>query len=178
MVVLEENHVEESDAVVGSSADFHRLLFEHTHAGGSLACIKHAGFGAGIDKRLLVAVRHGGNSAHALHDVEHQTFGLEQALYLAADDECHIAGFHVCAVFDEDFHLQCGVELAEYLAGYAYAGKDAFFLDEQAALSHGVFGDATQGGVVAVADVFRKCKFDELLVELVYGIHNVMCYVV
>ena len=29
--------------------------------------------------------------------------------------------------------------------------------------------------MVAVADIFRKCKFDELLVELVYGIHIVLC---
>ena len=75
VVVLEQNHVEESDAMVASAANLDGLLLEHAQAGGGLAGVEHAGVGA--FETLDVAVGGGGDAAHALHDVEHEALGLE-----------------------------------------------------------------------------------------------------
>lgn len=57
--------------------------------------------------------------------------------------------------------FQVGVETMEDLFGGTLAGKDAFFLDHQFALAHGIRGDAAERGVVAVADVLSKGEVDE-----------------
>ena len=129
VVVLEENHVEQADAVVASATNLHGHLFEDTHAGSGLAGIEHTG--AGAFHLLHIAGSHGSNATHALHDVEHEAFGLEQGLNLSFYHHSHIAGLHRGAVFDKHFHLHFGVEAVEHHLGNFDAGQNAFFLDEE-----------------------------------------------
>ena len=76
MVVLEQNHVEEADTVVAAPANLDRLFFEHTHTRRGLTGIQHTSLGT--LETLHIPVRHGSNATHALHDVEHEAFRLEQ----------------------------------------------------------------------------------------------------
>ena len=66
VIVLKENHVEETNAVVHAATNLHSLLLEHTHTRGGLTGVEHAGLGACIDERLLIFVGHRGDAAHAL----------------------------------------------------------------------------------------------------------------
>ena len=68
-------------------------------------------------------------------------------------------------------HLHGGVEAVEDFLGYAHASQDALFLDEEALAAHGVVGDAAEGGVVAVANVFGKGKVNEAVVQFVNCVH-------
>ena len=89
VVVLEQDHVEQPDAVVYTAADFHGFLFEHTHTGCGLARVEHTGVGS--LEPFHITVGHGGNAAHALHDVEHETFGLQEGAHLSRDEHGDIA---------------------------------------------------------------------------------------
>ena len=168
VVVLEENHVEESDAVVHAAAYAHGLLLQHAHAGSGLAGVEDTGACAGIDEGLLIAVGHGGYAGHALQYVEHQALGLQQALLAALDRHDDVAGTHVCPVLDVNLDLQFGVEAAEHLLGYLHTGEDAFFLYQQLALAHGICRDAAQGSMVSVAYVLGKGEVNEAVVQLFY----------
>ena len=68
------------------------------------------------------------------------------------------------AVLDIYFHLHRGVEAAEHFLGYLHTGKDALFLDEEFALAVSIGRDATERGVVAVANVFSKGEVDETII--------------
>ena len=60
----------------------------------------------------------------------------------------------------------------KHFLGYFHTGQDAVFLDEQPRLAHGIFGNATQGGMVTIADVFGKRQVDEPVCQFFYFQHN------
>ena len=74
MIVLEQNHVKQADAVVAATSDLDSFLLENAHAGSGLACVEHSGLKA--LEALGIAGGGCGHAAHALHDVEHQALGL------------------------------------------------------------------------------------------------------
>ena len=76
MIVLEQNHIEESDTVIATTTNLHGLLFEHTHTGCGFAGIEHTG--VGTLQTLHILIGHGSNATHALHDIQHQALGLQQ----------------------------------------------------------------------------------------------------
>ncbi len=164
VVVLEQDHVEEADTMVHTASDAYGFLFQHTHSGGRLAGIQDVCLGAGVDEGLLVFVRHGGYTAHALQDVQHQTFGLQKALNLSFNTHHDIAWFNVCSVFYENLYLHGGIETVEHLLGYLYPSKDAFLLYQQLTLAHLRFGDTAQGGMVAIAYVLGKGQVDQCVI--------------
>ena len=169
MVVFQQNHVEEPDAVVHPAAYLHGSLLEHAHARGGLAGVEYAG--VQTLEPLHIAAGHGGDTAHALHHVEHEALGLQQRLDTPLDYKSHIAGFHLGTVFDIDGHLQLGVEAVEYLAGYLYTGQYAGLLNQQFRFSHGRCGYTTQGRVVSVAYILGKCQVDQLVDQLLGSFH-------
>ena len=89
MVILQQNHVKQSDTVVTAAANLHGLLLQHAHARRRLAGVKHAGLRT--LQALHIFVRHGGNTTHALHDVQHQTLRLQQRAHAAGDNHGYVA---------------------------------------------------------------------------------------
>ena len=168
VVVFQENHVKEPYTVVHPAADFYGFLLQHPHARCRLAGVEDARLRTGIDQCLLVSVRHGGNAAHALHDVEHEEFRLQQAALAPLHAQGNIAGLHVRTVFHVDLHVQFRVEVMEHLFCNFYSGQYAFLLDQQPALAHGVRRYAAERRMVAVADVFAESEFDESVVKFFY----------
>ena len=128
MVVLQQNHVEEADAVVLSPSYLDSHLLEDAHAGGCLASVEHAGMRT--LEALLILMGHGGDAAHALHDVQHQAFRLEKRLYFSLHNHGHVAGLHLSTVVDVDRHLHGRVEAAEDFLGHFDAGQYARFLNQ------------------------------------------------
>ena len=75
MIVFQQYHVKETYSMVDPSPYFHGLFLKHTHSGSSLPGIKNFCFCT--LKPLYIPMRHGCNSAHTLHYIEHQTFCLK-----------------------------------------------------------------------------------------------------
>ena len=140
VVVLEQYHVEESDAVVGTSANLHGLLLQHAHSRGGLTGVEHPALRT--LQLLHIACCHGGYAAHALHHVEHQSLGLQQRAHLAPHDEGYVTHLHVVTVVQKLLHLEFGVKAMEYLLCHFHACQDAVFLDEQFLRTHRVLRDA------------------------------------
>ena len=127
MIVFQENHIEKSDTVIHAAANLYRRFFKHTESRSSLAGIQHTCFRA--FQLLHVFACHSGNTAHALHHVQHQTFCLEQRLNLTFHNHCHITRFHFGTIVNKylDFHRR--VETVEYFFGNFDAGQHACFFD-------------------------------------------------
>ena len=67
MIVLEQNHVKQSDAMIYSATYFYRFFLHHSHARGRFASVKYAGIGS--FQFFYVFGGHGCDTTHALHDV-------------------------------------------------------------------------------------------------------------
>ena len=171
VIVLQQDHVEEPDAVVHAAADFDGFFFEHAHSGRGLASVKDAGVIAlqtvGIDSS------HGGDAAHALHDVQHETLGLEQGAHLARNHHGNVAGLDASPVRQKFFHLQLGVKAAKNLTSSTHSGEHAFFFDEKMALSDSVFGNTAKGGVVSVTNVLSKSEVNQTVIEFIDSVHDI-----
>ena len=159
VIVLEENHVKESDAMVDAATDLDGSLLQHTHPRCGLARIEDAGMSA--FETLNVLMRHRGDARHTLHDIQHEALGLEEALHLARDNHGDVSRFDVGTIIDKDLYLHGRVKTMEYLLGDFHTSQDAFLLDEEFALAHSISGDATEGGMVTITDVFGKGQVDK-----------------
>ena len=154
VVVLDQNHVEETDAVVVAAADSHGFFLEDAHAGCCLACVEHLAWQT--CEKFLIFRSDCGYAAHALHDVEHESFGLQQRAYGTFDHESYVAGLDMGAVFDENSHFERRIKAFEYATGNVDTCQYTFFLDQKMLASHCVGADSTESGVVAVAYILGE----------------------
>ena len=161
MVVLEQYHVKQPDAVVTAATNLDGFLLEHAHAGSGLASVENAGLEA--LEALCIAGCGCCHAAHALHDIEHQALGLQQGANTPRNDKGNVAGLDMGTVANHDLHLQLGVKFLKHAARDSHASQDALFLDDEALATHLVGGDAAQGGSVAVTDVLGKRQIDQLV---------------
>ena len=93
MIVFQQNHVEQSDTMIYTTANLHSHFLKNTHTGSSLTGIEHTRIRT--FQFLGIFMRHGSNATHALHNVQHQTFCLQQRLHLAFHYHCYIARLHL-----------------------------------------------------------------------------------
>ena len=114
--------------MVYTATNFDCHLFEDTHTRSCLAGIQHAGVSA--FQYLCILAGHGCDTAHTLHDVQHQAFGLEQGLYFSFYDHGYVARFHFGAVIDKHFHFHGRVETVEDFFGNFDSGQYTGFFDQ------------------------------------------------
>ena len=126
MIVLDQYHVKQSDAVVGASSDLHGLFLKQAHARSGLAGVEH--FGVKAFQPFLITGCSGGYAAHALHDIEHGAFSLQQRAHAAFHFEGYVAGFHMCAVGHVHGHLQLRIEVFKHAACHIDSGEDSLLL--------------------------------------------------
>ena len=171
VVVLQQNHVEQSHAVILTAADLDGHLVQYAHARGGFARVENFGMQVfdlvGIDGCL------GRHAAHALHDVQQDAFGLQQGLEPSRNVEGHVARLHAVAVAEDLFELHLGVQASKLpvCADFRCRENTLLFAEQGAC---GLFrrGDAAERSVVAVADVFADGQFDERIDErLLFGFH-------
>ena len=174
MVVFQENHVEEADAVIASAANLHSILLHDAHSRSGLAGVEHLGVEA--LKFLLVTCRYSGNAAHALHDVEHQAFSLQQRLYLALNHKGDIARSHVGTVLDVGCHFKLWIKLLKDFLCHLNTSKYAFLFDYQARAPHFVGWDAAQCGSITVANILGKRQIYQLINQFISCFHNFSIY--
>ena len=129
MIVFQENHIEQTDSMIAASPYLHGLLLQHAHAWCSLASVQHPS--SSTFQTLHVSVGHGGNATHTLHDVQHETLGLEQRANPSAHNHGNIAFLHTASIGHEYLNLHLRIEASEYLLCNLYASKDAIFLNKQ-----------------------------------------------
>ena len=154
VVVLQQYHIEESDAVVTAAANLHGLLLEHTHARRSLAGIEHTG--TSPLQPFHIAGGHRSNATHALHDVQHQALSLQQRTYLTGDNHSDVAFLNLASVTHQHLDLHLSIETVEHFLGYFHASQNTVFLNQQMTLAHRILGDTAQGSMVAITNVLGK----------------------
>ena len=115
MVVLQQNHVEETDAVVAAAANLHGLLLQHTHTWRRLAGVKHTGTSA--LQPFDIPVGHRGDTAHTLHDIQHQALRLQQRTHTSRHNHSDVAFLHAATVAHQYLDLHLRVEAVEHLLG-------------------------------------------------------------
>ena len=170
VVVLQQNHVEQSHAVILTAADLDGHLVQYAHARGGFARVENFGMQVfdlvGIDGCL------GRHAAHALHDVQQDAFGLQQGLEPSRNVEGHVARLHAVAVAEDLFELHVGVQASKHQLCDFDARENTLLFAEQAHAAFFRRGDAAERSVVAVADVFADGQFDERIDErFVFGFH-------
>ena len=156
--------------MVTAAANLHGLLLEHTHARRSLAGIEHSGTRSLQPFHILTG--HGGDTAHALHDVQHQTLRLQQRTHLAGDNHSDVALLHLASITHQHLDLHLRVEAVEHFLSDFHAGQDTVFLNQEMALAHRILGDAAQGGMVAVANVLGKRQVNKSVDQFVNTQHS------
>ena len=107
-------------------------------------------------------------AAHALHDVEHYAFCLEQRTHASFNLESDVAGFHVRPVLDIHCHLKLGVEFLKNFARDIHAGKNAFFLNYETLRSHFIGGNCGKCGMVTVAHILSKRESEKIVNQFVF----------
>ena len=164
VIVFEEYHVKKSYAMVAAATNLHGLLLQHTHSWCGLAGIEHTTSGA--LQPLHVFIGHSGDATHTLHDVEHESLGLQQGAHTTRDNHGDVALLDTSAVTHEHLDLHIWVEATEHLLGNLHTSQNAVFLDEQMRLTHRILGNTTQGSMVAVADVLGKRQVNQPVNQL------------
>ena len=86
--------------------------------------------GSGSLQRFDILAGCRSNAAHALHDVQHQPFRLQQRLHLPFDNERDVPLLHFRTVVDEHRHLQFRVERVKDTFSHFHARQYAVFFDD------------------------------------------------
>ena len=174
VVILQQNHIEQSDAMVLASAHLHRHLLQHAHSWCGLASVKDLGMEVGntvgIDCGLC------GNATHSLHNIEQNALGTQQRLQVALDIEGHIAHLHAVAIVQYLLELNLRVQsLGNHLCNF-YARNDTLLLAQKAHTPTLLGWDTTQRGVVAISNILLDCEFNQLIdIGFVVWIH-IFCF--
>lgn len=161
MVVLEEDHVEEADAVVAASANLDSHLVEKAHARGRLASVDNLG----VETLELGDVTRGCgcDAAHVLHDIENEPLGEKKGLGATLDTESDIALLDAVAVMENLVELEIWIYVRKNLTSNVYAGEDTVLLDDELGTSDSVGWDARERGVVTIADILADATVDEVV---------------
>ena len=167
MVILQQDHVEESDTVVHTTADLHSLFLQHTHTWGGLTGIQHPCMCS--FEPFHITVGHRGNTAHPLHDVQHQAFCLKQRAHLSCYDHGHIPFLHRGAITNQHLHLHVGIKASKHPLCHLHASQNAVFLNQQSTLPHCILRDAAKSGMVAISDILRKRKINQSVFQFING---------
>ena len=98
------------------------------------------------------------DSGHTLHDIKHRALNLQQAEFFAIDAESDISGFDGIAIVQELLHAAFRVEVIDNLLRHLYTGNYSCIFDDKLLAAHLCWWDATEGGMVAVTNIFLKPK--------------------
>ena len=140
VVVLDEDSVLQVEAVVDAAAAADGVLIQRAQAGDGLAGVEDFGLGFGGGDGADEFVGEGGDAGHALHEVEDDALGGEDAGGVGADDGDGLALADADAVEDlgvgDDFEAAGGFHFSverEEGGDAADAGDDAGLLGDDGA---------------------------------------------
>ena len=161
---------ESVNTVVYTATDAHSLFLHDAHTRSSLAGIEHASV-CTFELTYILAC-HCSDTAHALHDVEHETFSLQQRPYATCYIHGNVALLYLGTILNEYLNLQILVETCKDTLCHLNAGKHAIFLDEKHILSHCIGRDSRKGCMVAITNILGKGQIDKFVDKFVFYVHN------
>src|SRR5690242_19312132 len=163
VIVLDEDTVGEIEAVIQSASAAHGIFVEHPQTRDSLAGIQDARLGAGDGINEFASQC--SNAAHALQEIQDDTFaGEEHARVVANDgDLLSFVQAHAIEYFRmagdlrvrDDRAIEAGKDIEDD-GDRTYAREDAILLGEDCADSTLVRIDAGVGGRIARRPVFEQ----------------------
>ncbi len=170
MIVFQQNHVEQPDTMVRSTANFHCLFLDDAHTRSSLAGVQNPRSST-LDC-LHILVGHGGYTTHSLHNVQHQPLCLQEAAHFSRHDKRHITRADMSTILYHHLYLEALVKTFEYPLRQLHASQYAFLLYQKSGFPHSILGNTTQCGVVAVTYILRKRQIYQAVFQFIYCIHN------
>ena len=170
MIVFQQNHVEQSDAMIYTTTNLYSHLLKDTHTGSSLTGIEHTRIRT--FQFLSIFMRHGSNATHALHNVQHQAFCLQQRLHLAFHYHCYIARLHLSSIIDEDFYLHSRVETTEHFFGNFDTSQNPRLFNQKFGFTHCRSGNTRKGGMISVTYIFCKGEIYQPVNQFFFLIHS------
>ncbi len=158
VVVLDEDGVEESDAVVDAATQGDGVLVQGAEAGDGLAGVEDRGAGSLNLVDECAGAR--GDTAEALEEVEGGAFAGEGQAGVGFDVARDVAGLKLRA-FRADVIEGFGVaELAVDLVNNRHSGEGERLAGGEGGAKARLLGDHGPAGEIAVADVFGQGEFD------------------
>jgi hypothetical protein len=175
VIVFDKEAVIQADAEIFGPTDGDGVFIQKTETGEGFPGVVN--FGVGAADAFDEALGEGRDAAHALKEIENDTFGGEEGAQRPTDPEERCLALVAVAAFD-DFHVEAGDEFyaeafvigaADHFHDRQAAGHADFFLVEGAD-GDGVFGDEKPAGDVVVggAEVFAAGELGEVF-QLVVG---------
>jgi len=132
VVVFDENHIIQPEAMIIAAADGNSPFFKNPKAGSCLSCVENLSRSA--FNELYKAAGFCCNAAHALHKIQQQAFGFQDVPQVAFYLNQFLPGLCFVSVFDKCSYLKRLVNTAQNLQGNGYACYYAFFLARTIAL--------------------------------------------
>lgn len=166
VIVLDENHVPETDTVILATAAGDGVFLEGAPAGGGFPGVEDAGGGSpdGGDETVCGC----GDAREVLDEIEGGAFGGQEGAGGTFDDQGGLAGGEVCAVSDAVGELDLGGNLGEGRDGEWGTSENKGFAGAQDRAGAGIGGDAGESGDIARPDVLAQGADDGIP-----GIHRV-----
>src|SRR5262245_39902378 len=159
VIVLDQDAVIESQAVVASAADRHGVFFKHSQSGSRLARVHDLRFRS--RDGLNVLARHGGDAGKMLKEVQRNALGREQHLGVAEHPGEDFARFDLLAVGHRRFDLDVLIEPAEDQIGDLEPGQNQVLFGQEAAARVLSRTHDRTGCDVAAPDVFVEGAIDD-----------------
>lgn len=154
MIVFDEHHVEQAEAVINAAAASDGIFFQSTQAGSGFARVKNLRVGAldGIHELRS----QGGDAGEALNEIEGDAFGAQDGTRIAGNAQQVLAGFGVVAIAGERFNQNARRKLTERRFRESKPCDNenfprAHYHDEGRIFRHG-----RERGHIATADVFGE----------------------
>jgi hypothetical protein len=171
VIVLDENTIEKSHAMIHASSAGNRVFIQHAKAGYGLARIYYASPSAlnAVDK----PPRDGRDAAHALKDVDRGPLGNQHGSCRAVDFSKDGAGVNDLAVSNNGLKAKPRIDKPDDFLDNLKACDYKFLFGRVTAARKGLAWDCCSGRDVAGTDVFTKSAEEGVAEEMnVDGLHN------
>jgi hypothetical protein len=159
MIVLDQDHVGEAQAMVRPAAGFNGVFLEEAQAGGRLARVEDLGFGPcyGVDE----TTRGRGDSREPLEEVESGPLALEQGDRRPLDARKDVGFAESRPVLDLLGDFDSRVDFLEDAAGDRQTGQDSVFFGQENGFGTGVSRDDAFRGDVPLGHIFAQRRVDD-----------------
>lgn len=154
VVVLDQDHVVEAEAMVGAASPGDGEFVKGAQPRGRLSGIENPGVraGDGIDE----SAGQRGDSRHPPQEVEGCPFRCEDCARRALDLGQECARRHALAFLHSRRELDSRIVLAEHRSGHVQPGDDTVLFGNQMGAGPAIRGHNSSRGHIATADVLRK----------------------
>jgi hypothetical protein len=158
MVLLDENRVVQTHAVVFTAAAAHGVFLRGAQARQGFAGVEDDGARTGHG--LHVTTGDGGGAGQGLQEIERRALAGKQGARRAFERAQHLVGAHGLGVVHQPFHANPAIELAEDLVKPGLTAKYRVVTRDDLCLRR-LAGGNQRRGEVAAAEILFQCAADD-----------------